>query len=353
MQFEQTCKGLQTFMEMTEAQVIKKFLSIPGAKRLEYPVKSTPIIFVPGTRKDRVLLVAHYDTIPGDGVKTMLEGTTIYSAYNNLGIGADDRAGCFALWLLRNLGHSLLLVPDEEQGCLGSEHLVRKYPQTLENHQFMIEFDRQDDYDLVYYDLESKEFHEYMAEAYHGYAKARGIFTDICELVPAAGVCGLNVSVGYMYQHTNSELIEVFSFMRTMELTKQLLNRKKLPKFEAPAISQYSRYSSKWWNIGDYDSDMQANYGADTPPFKTNTQFDDAIPIEGNITDGMLKYVDFVQCPHCSAVHDPNDGNIWLFDAPYCLCGSCNHEFDLSGHCYIYPDTVDDVKNMGYETGSR
>ena len=33
------------------------------------------------------------------------------------GIGADDRAGCAILWLLKDSGHSLLVTNGEEIGC--------------------------------------------------------------------------------------------------------------------------------------------------------------------------------------------------------------------------------------------
>ena len=122
-------------------EVLKTFLSIPlwhseGVfeifKKLEPHIyKENPtsslerFLYIEGTRPDKVVLVAHADTFFDERygwpqvAHTLDERDgAIYSINEgNIGLGADDRAGCAILWLLRNSGHSLLITDGEEDGC--------------------------------------------------------------------------------------------------------------------------------------------------------------------------------------------------------------------------------------------
>ena len=113
--------------------VMKLFESLPGAIA-HYDGGKRNFVYVPGTRKDRVLLVAHADTVwhkeygnPQDA-KVTYENGVYASTDPNCGIGADDRAGCAMLWALRDCGHSLLVVDGEEKGKHGAKYLRDSYP---------------------------------------------------------------------------------------------------------------------------------------------------------------------------------------------------------------------------------
>jgi hypothetical protein len=54
----------------------------------------------------------------------LLSNGVFQSANRIRGIGADDRAGCAILWLLKDLGHSLLITDGEEKGGIGSKWLM-------------------------------------------------------------------------------------------------------------------------------------------------------------------------------------------------------------------------------------
>lgn len=62
--------------------------------------------------------------------RALKDATTIWNAVGIL--GADDRAGCAIIWLLRNLGHGILITDDEEQGSLSVEEMARTNPELLE-----------------------------------------------------------------------------------------------------------------------------------------------------------------------------------------------------------------------------
>lgn len=238
------------FMEATESEIIEKFSSLPDAQQLPYE-KNRPIIFVPGTRKDRVLLVAHYDTVwwknkslkTPDGelpIKVQQSGFMLHSATAGRGIGADNRLGCLLLWTARKLGHSLLLVPDEEIGCKGSGVMATNHADLLQNHNFMMQFDRRNNYDLVYYGFPNDGMDAFLKCNYPGFSKSSGSCTDIVRLIPAAGCHGVNVSVGFRREHNHDEHVDLLDYIRTGRYTLDLLSQTDLPEFKyTPVVKKY------------------------------------------------------------------------------------------------------------------
>ncbi len=91
-------------------EVLDKFMTLEDARYYEYQDYPS-CVYVPDKRKDRVLLVAHADTLFGlrGKHKVILDGDVYRSSEYDEGIGADDRAGCAILWLLKDSGHSLLV----------------------------------------------------------------------------------------------------------------------------------------------------------------------------------------------------------------------------------------------------
>lgn len=260
MNIKQIIKQAKWFMEATEQEVLHKFKALPGCQELPYDNgpngdpfnKNRPSLFIPGTRKDRVLLVAHYDTVwwTNKSAKSPLgerlidvaqSGYMLYSADPTVGIGADNRLGCSLLWSLRRLGHSILLVPDEEIGCRGSGSVASQYPEVLKDHQFMMQFDRRGSSDLVYYRYENSAFNTFLMTNFPGYSKAFGSCTDIVKLVPAAGVHGVNVSIGFNSEHQSKEWVDMLDYIRTGTYTKTLLKQENLPSFPyvAPVVKPY------------------------------------------------------------------------------------------------------------------
>jgi hypothetical protein len=110
--------------------VFDRFLQIPGA--IYRGEGLNRFLYVRGARPNKVLLVAHADTYwdheyehdPGPTRKIKIEDGNITAVDEEFGLGADDRAGCAMLWLLKDLGHSLLVTNGEEKGQLGSSWLM-------------------------------------------------------------------------------------------------------------------------------------------------------------------------------------------------------------------------------------
>lgn len=251
---EQILRSLTRMMNLSEAGVVEKFASLPGAKQLHYANDRTPIVFVPGKREDRVLLVAHYDTVFGDAdLDIYRNGYILFSNKDKVGIGADNRAGCCLLWALRSLGHSLLLLPDEEIGCRGSNCVANHYPDILKNHSYMLQFDRKGSYDMAHYGYKNSKFTEYMQSKFPGYSVVNGTSTDIRVLMPACNTPGFNLSIGFNREHTANEYIDIFSYIRTATYAKRALKEKTIPSFSGFDAEPRALYDLRS-NQGNWES---------------------------------------------------------------------------------------------------
>ena len=231
-------------------EVLQKFAGLPGAAACFDGGKDN-YVYVPGNRRDRVLLVAHADTVwdrlywdfsdeeaekldvqNKEHCPVLKDGIVRQGGWDGWGLGADDRAGCAMLWLLKDSGHSLLITDGEERGQIGARHLMDQNPELAEElnaHQYMIQLDRRNGRDYKTYDLPvSGAFREFI-ETKTGYADAgRWSYTDIVAL--CTGVCGVNLSVGYYDEHQEKEYLDVEEWLNTYRIVKDLLKEEQ-PRF--------------------------------------------------------------------------------------------------------------------------
>ena len=212
--------------------VLSEFNQLYGAKY--YPSTSKEyadsFVYVPGARNDRVLLVAHSDTVfdwHEGTTEFVIEEDTYFSANKdkNVGIGADDRAGCAILWLLRDMGHSLLITNGEEYGSIAAGRIATELPSLydeLNAHSYIIEFDRRHATDYKTYHIPvSDEFIAFI-EGSTGYTDAgKNSSTDITCL--CGEICGVNLSVGYYYEHTPDECLVFAEWMNTFNVARNML----------------------------------------------------------------------------------------------------------------------------------
>lgn len=224
-------KLINTFLLYSQREIIDLYAALQGAIRIPVP-DELDAVYVPGTRDDRVLIVAHYDTVwsdkdPDFRIKHPARyGPVFHSRDPKVGIGGDDRAGCAALWMLRKLGHSLLLVPGEERGCRGSGHIARNIPEGMKQHAYAIQFDRRGARDLAHYGHRNDAFDTYIKTAFPSYTVTRGSCTDIARLCPALGICGINPSIGFYGEHSPHETLDLYDFNRTVAHAHHLLSQK-------------------------------------------------------------------------------------------------------------------------------
>lgn len=191
-------------------------------------------------------LVAHVDTVfpePPEDIYYDREKGVMWSPQ---GLGADDRAGVFAILKIIQSGlrPTIIFTTDEEVGGLGAAQLVKDFPECLiPNLKYLIQLDRRGTNDCVFYDCYNEDFITYVES--FGFIEAFGTFSDIAELCPAWDVVGVNLSIGYENEHTRYETLHLKPWMATIEKVKRMLKEKDIPDFEYIEYS-YSYNGTKW-----------------------------------------------------------------------------------------------------------
>lgn len=222
--------------------IFEIFATIPNANIHIGKNPGERFLFIKGSRSDAATLVAHADTVfdVSGHHEIIEENDEFISGSITYGIGADDRAGCAMLWLLKDLGHHILVCDYEESthkdaigNCIGSKYLMREHSEIaniINNSSFVFEFDRRLAYGkrrehyTCYYLPVTNEF-RYFIESNTGFIDDDNTgYTDILEL--CTEVCGANICVGYSNAHTAKEKISISAFQNTYELMHKLLSCK-------------------------------------------------------------------------------------------------------------------------------
>ena len=249
--FEDICK-------MTQPEVktyMKSYLSEAGYNVVDEP----GFLYAKGTVP--VLLVAHMDTVHQEQCKTIKNVNGKLSSPQ--GIGGDDRCGVFCIMnIVQELNCSVLLCEDEETGAVGARNFTKatyklmdengneveeKYIENL-GVNYMVELDRKGNHDAVFYSCDNKDFIDFV-EDMTCFKWARGSFSDISVLMPAAKLSGVNLSCGYYNAHMLNEYVVYDEMMDTIEAAKVMIKEKcdepfeyVAKKYEYPAYSNYQNY---------------------------------------------------------------------------------------------------------------
>lgn len=277
-----------------------------------------------------IALVAHLDTVFYNQPSEIYYDQRKGILWSPDGLGADDRAGIFAILQIIQAGYrpSIILTTDEERGGLGAQKLAKKEC-PIEFLRYMIQLDRRGSNDCVFYDCANGEFIKYIES--FGFSEAIGSFSDISFLMPAWQVCGVNLSVGYKDEHSIAETLNVHQLFKTIEKVEKMLSDDKIPHF------QYRENSNK---LKDYFAEMrpynyEADYDAGTPCKCCGKYFFDfeLIPVKSKDKKKMVYY-----CPDCSV-----DKVEWCNECGYAYEIN-NYEDDL-GYCPSCLEVLTGAKN--------
>ena len=196
-----------------------------------------------------VLLVAHMDTVHKQKINTIIEANGKISSPQ--GIGGDDRCGVFIIMnIVKDLHCSVVLCEDEEIGGVGAH----KFAETEFIHDlgvnYMIEFDRMNANDAVFYSCDNEEFTNFVTD-FTGFKTAYGSFSDISVLAPATKIAAVNLSCGYYKAHTTDEYVVYDEMLATIQAAKALIETE-CDKFEYIPKKQTSlwdyNYPTSYWS---------------------------------------------------------------------------------------------------------
>lgn len=268
-----------------------------------------------------VALVAHLDTVFEDPVSDLYYDQRKGIMWSPQGLGADDRAGIFAVLriLQSGLRPSIIFTMDEEKGGLGAIELS-KAENPFKDLKYLIQLDRCGSNDCVFYTCANNDFKKYIES--FGFSEKIGTYSDISFLMPAWNICGVNLSVGYNDEHSFLETLNINDLSRTISIVYQMLKvASSAPKFLYDEENHYlSNYYKKDIPLYYNDNNRILTCG------RCNKQFFDfeLVPVKSKTDKRMIYYcpdciVDKVNwCDHCG-----NPYEIWDTEEDIGYCRDC------------------------------
>ena len=222
-------KVLKAFIEAPEELIYAACLNFLKKKYLEKNIAATPTyIYAAGTIP--ITLVAHLDTVLSKPAKVR------YNKLTNIlrgtaGLGADDRAGVFLIIKLIQAGYrpNVLFTTGEELGGLGALDFIKEHPKAPNKTNFIIELDRRNAVDAVFYDCGNQEFKSFILD--YGFKEAKGLFSDISFIAPAWNIAAVNLSIGYYNEHTLKEFLKLKDLENTYRKVCKILSTHQIPFF--------------------------------------------------------------------------------------------------------------------------
>ena len=257
-----------------------------------------------------IALVAHLDTVFPQPPEEVYYDQRKGVIFGSDGLGADDRTGIWMIIQIIRLGlrPHIILTTDEESGCVGASMLVKDEPKCpFKDLRYLIQLDRRGKCDCVFYDCENQEFEEYVEK--FGFITELGSFTDISVICPEWKIAGVNLSVGYINEHTKSELLFIQPMLSTLDKVKNMLTQKEIPAFKY-IPSPYSYLGG--WNYYNFSSTGKSEYQVQCACCKKITVDLDTIPVkkkEGGV------------CFYCSDCIGTNDNIDW--------CLNCGEAYEI------------------------
>lgn len=191
-----------------------------------------------------VAVVAHLDTVYPSSPKNIFYDKVKNVIWSPEGLGTDDRAGVYGIIKLLKMGYRphIILTTDEEKGGLGAQMVAIDYPEAPAKFKYIVELDRQGAQDCVFYECDNPSFEEYVES--FGFVTNLGTFSDISVICPNWGIAGVNLSIGYVNEHSFAEHFYVSHFFATIDkVCKMFDDIQKSNSFEYIPC-KYNRYWS-------------------------------------------------------------------------------------------------------------
>ena len=176
-----------------------------------------------------IVLVAHLDTVFDERTRhnmLIVEDKEKGILWSPEGLGTDDRAGvAMILTSLEktNLRPHILFTTDEETlatGAMAVASLEMK-EKLFGKVSYLIELDRQGYKESVFYNCNNPKFEKFINS--FGFETEVGTFTDISIICPKWKIAGVNLSVGYYYEHSFIEHFYLGAWIDTLHKVIKML----------------------------------------------------------------------------------------------------------------------------------
>lgn len=225
-------------------------------------VQTKDYVYAKGTIP--VALVAHADTVHVSSPKEIFYDKEKNVVWSPEGIGADDRAGIYAIIdiIREGLRPTVIICNYEETGGVGARRFVKAFPKSEVKINFMIELDRQGMNDMVFYSCDNPAFEDYLEP--YGFKSDWGSFSDIATIAPKWKVAAANLSIGYMDEHTKAERLYVDWMFSTIEKVKNILQDELTedhPFIFIQGTDYYSSLFDKYSYLGNNYISSQQSHG--------------------------------------------------------------------------------------------
>ena len=216
-------KNLTTVNQNQLSKILYRFLKDKGYTNIK---KNEFFILAEGDLP--ICLIAHMDTVFKEPQRM---NNFIYDQERHIlwgvgGTGFDDRAGIAAIIEVLEHGFRphILFTNYEESGGIGADELVKRYtkwPFKTSCHA-LVELDRANEKDAVFYSCENYDFMKYIES--FGFKFDVGTFTDISIIMKVWKIVGVNLSVGYEFEHSPNELLHLDWLDATIEKVEKILS---------------------------------------------------------------------------------------------------------------------------------
>lgn len=205
--------------------------------------------------ENTTLFVAHCDSVHHTDGRQSVAYDKDQRIIHTLGevLGADDAAGvCILLHLLEHqVPGYYLFTRGEECGGIGARYLAKNFGNELEQFDRAIAFDRRDNASIITHQGWGRTASDAFADALaaqlnnaglHYAPDDGGVYTDTKEFAGIIGEC-TNVSVGYMHEHTDMEILRFDHFQKLAQAVLGV-DWDSLPMDRLPGEDDYSLYSA-------------------------------------------------------------------------------------------------------------
>ena len=261
------------YLTKKEVNVLKKICSLtqPGLKvfmsqflrkkyALDTVIETDDFICAKGDIP--IALVAHMDTVFKKTPENIYYDADQNVMWSSQGLGADDRAGVFAIVSIINKGYRphIILTTDEEIGGVGACALT-EFEKPFEDVRYLIQLDRRGSDDCVFYDCANPDFTKYIEQ--FGFSENWGSFSDISIICPEWGIAGVNLSIGYHNEHSEIETLHIGNMLNTINKVENMLTEKDIPFFEYiedPTMTWWENYYIKKASKYGYDYEWDYNH---------------------------------------------------------------------------------------------